>query len=52
MVLGLMPTAAVAQVYQLPQLYDLSVAVRRGDLRTFDRVRPRPPRRIHIALID
>ncbi len=43
MVLGLMPAPAVAQIYGLSELYDLSLAVRHGDLRSFDRVSALPP---------
>jgi len=35
--LGIMPTSVIASTYGLHELYELSVAVQRGDLRTFDR---------------
>lgn len=38
MVLGVMPTTAVSQTYGLTELYELSLAVRRGDLGLFDRL--------------
>jgi len=38
MVLGVMPTAAVAEKYGLTELYGLSIAARRGDIGGFDRI--------------
>lgn len=38
MVLGIMPTEEIVKLYQLKELYDLSIAVKRGDIKTFDNV--------------
>jgi nuclear mRNA export protein PCID2/THP1 len=36
MCLGVMPRESVARVYGLKELYDLGLAIRRGDLRSFE----------------
>jgi nuclear mRNA export protein PCID2/THP1 len=38
MVLGVMPTSVVAKTYGMTELYELSLAARRGDIASFDRL--------------